>query len=173
MSSWFRGMHIRRLGDDDIEPLMELMHLIVSLLPSSDYYAMDDSNYFREHIRNMGEMYGAFIDSQLVACTVLGIPGPGPRNLGREYGVPEQELLRVAALEGSAVHPAARGKGLQRYFVELRERRAVEYGCLHMYSTVHPDNEASRRNLEQSGYVWQFTRSMYGGLPRHCYAKRL
>jgi GNAT superfamily N-acetyltransferase len=173
MSSPYQDLYIRRLEDDDIGSVMELMQLIVSLLPSSDYYAMDDSGYFREHIRNMGELYGAFADTQLVAVTVLGFPGPGPRNLAREYGVPERELLRVAALEGSAVHPSARGKGLQRFFVELRERRAAEYGCLHMYSTVHPDNEASRRNLELSGYEWKFSRSMYGGLPRHCYAKRL
>jgi RimJ/RimL family protein N-acetyltransferase len=104
---------------------------------------------------------------------VLAFPGLGSKNLGREFGVPEAELVRVAVLDATVVHESVRGQGLQRRFHKLREERARALGCLYLYSTVHPDNHVSRRTLEAAGFLLQFTRPMYGGFPRHCYAKRL
>ncbi|MNR41111.1 hypothetical protein D3C85_1594580 [compost metagenome] len=95
------------------------------------------------------------------------------KNLGREFGVPEQKLTHVAVLDATIVHESVRGRGLQRYFHDLREQRAREKGCHYIYATVHPDNAVSLANLEAQGLIRQFTRPMYGGKLRHCYAKRL
>ncbi|MNI41158.1 Acetyltransferase (GNAT) family protein [compost metagenome] len=85
----------------------------------------------------------------------------------------EQDLIYVATLDATVVHEKARGRGLQRYFHELREIRAREYGCRYLYSTVHPNNQVSIKNLEAAGFTQQFTRPMYGGKPRHCMVKIL
>ncbi|MFD0698232.1 GNAT family N-acetyltransferase [Paenibacillus sp. GCM10027628] len=166
-------MEIRRIGHEEIPEVHKLMIDVVSRLPAQSFFAMDDEDSLHALIENQGEIYGAYVEARLVAYTVLAFPGPGSKNLGREFGVPETELTRVAVLDATVVHESARGQGLQRRFHELREERARARGCLHLYSTVHPDNHVSRRNLEASGFLLQFTRPMYGGLPRHCYAKRL
>ncbi len=93
--------------------------------------------------------------------------------MGREFGVTEEELPKVWVLDSTVVHKSARGQGLQRYFSDLREQRARQLGGLYLYSTAHPDNEASVRNLQAAGLEVQFTRVMYGGVLRHCLAKRL
>ncbi|UVI29323.1 GNAT family N-acetyltransferase [Paenibacillus spongiae] len=134
---------------------------------------MDDEDYFHTYVLENGEIYGAYRDRKLSAYTFLTYPKLSESNLGREFGVPEEELSQVAFLEGTVVHESVRGLGLQRYFHRLREQRAMENGCRYLYSTVHPNNHASIRNLESEGFTHQFTRPMYGGKPRHCYVKHL
>ncbi|ULL20100.1 GNAT family N-acetyltransferase [Paenibacillus sp. H1-7] len=169
----YEGMTIRSMGHDDVAAVHELMTDVVSRLPSSSLFATDDVAYLHGLLNRGGEIYGAFDNGRLVAYTVLAIPGTAAGNLGREFGVPDSELDRVGVLDATIVHESVRGRGLQRFFHELREQRARTRGLVCLYSTVHPDNHASRRNLEAAGFVLQFTRPMYGGHPRHCYAKRL
>lgn len=166
-------MDIRRITAEEVPQVFALMEDVVARLPSKALFATADEAYFYTHVEELGEIYGAFEDDQLVAYTVLSYPGLHDWNLGRELGVLESELDKVAVLEMTVVHESARGRGLQQYFHQLRERRARERGSLLLYSTVHPDNTPSRRNLEAAGLTVQFTRPMYGGSMRHCYAKRL
>lgn len=166
-------IHIRRLGREDVHRIQALMRDVISRLPSGELFAMGDEQYFLRHVGEQGEIYGALVHGELVAYTVLSFPGAGESNLAREFGVPERELHLVAVLDATVVHESARGLGLQRRFHDLRERRAREKGCLYLYSTVHPDNGPSIRNLEAAGLSLRFTRPMYGGKMRHCYAKRL
>ncbi|WP_051620985.1 GNAT family N-acetyltransferase [Paenibacillus sp. UNC451MF] len=166
-------LKVCRLEHDDVEDILKLMEDVVSRLPSRTLFATDDIDYLHAHIEEHGEIYGAFSGGRLAAYSVLAFPGSAAKNLGREFGVPEDELHLVAIFDATIVHESVRGRGLQRYFHHLREQRARARGFLYVYSTVHPDNEASRRNLEAAGFSLQFTRPMYGGHPRHCYAKRL
>lgn len=166
-------MEIRRLWQSDIPQVQALMIDVVSRLPSDALYSMDRLEALYEYVEEKGEMYGAFQAERLVAYTVIAFPGLSASNLGREFGVPEAQLTRVASLEGTIVHESVRGQGLQRHFHGWREQRAREKEMLYLYATVHPDNSISLKNLEAAGFTLQFTRLMYGGLPRQCYAKRL
>ncbi|BBI34496.1 GNAT family N-acetyltransferase [Cohnella abietis] len=166
-------MDIRRLDQTKVSDIMALMVDVVSRLPSQDLFAMDDEQYLYTHIQEKGEIYGAYLNGELVAYSVLAFPGLSESNLGREFGVPEEELPYVASLDATIVHESARGLGLQRYFHRLREQRARENGYRHLYSTVHPQNLVSIKNLESEGFILQFTRPMYNGKSRHCYAKLL
>ncbi|MDD9271372.1 GNAT family N-acetyltransferase [Paenibacillus sp. GCM10023248] len=166
-------MQIIRLGQQDVPQVQALMLEVCSRLPSDALYSMDRLEALYEYVEEKGEMYGVFQGEALVAYTVLAFPGHGAGNLGREFGVPEAELPKVASLEGTIVHESVRGSGLQRRFHAYREQRARERGMLYLYATVHPDNAVSRANLESAGFTLQFSRPMYGGLPRQCYAKKL
>ncbi len=164
---------ISRLRHTEVKDIRTLMIDVVSRLPSQDLFAMDDEEYIHEHIEEKGEIYGAYLDGNLAAYSVLAFPGMSESNLGRAFGVPEKELPRVAVLDSTVVHESVRGLGLQRCFHELRENRAREKDYLYLYSTVHPRNFPSIKNLEAAGFILQFSRPMYGGKTRHCYSKRL
>ncbi|WP_426452125.1 N-acetyltransferase family protein [Paenibacillus sp. S-38] len=166
-------LDIRRLGRGEVPAVAALMEDVISRIPAQELFATDDVDYLYAHVEEQGEIYGAYIDGELAAYSVLAFPGLREGNLGREFGVPEGELAYVAVLDATVVHESARGRGLQRYFHELREERARAAGCRYLYSTVHPENRTSIRNLEAKGFELQFTRLMYSGKPRHCYAKRL
>lgn len=164
---------IRRLGFSDVSNIITLMAGVVSRLPSQELFAIGDLDYISAHIQDKGEIYGAFIKGELVACSVLAFPGRSEKNLGREFGISEQELNDVAVLDGTIVHESVRGWGLQSHFHKLREKQARQKGCRYLYSTVHPENYISIKNLETEGFSLKFTRQMYDGKPRHCYAKAL
>lgn len=166
-------MEIRRITAGEVPQVFALMKDVVARMPSKSLFAADDEAYLYAHVEELGEVYGAFEGDNLVAYSVLSYPGHQEWNLGSEFGVPKAELDKVAVLDATVVHESARGRGLQRTFTQLREKRAREHGSLYLYSTVHPDNTPSRRNLEEAGLTLQFTRPMYGGSMRHCYAKRL
>lgn len=166
-------LKLRRLYHQEIPEVLVLMKDVISRLPFQDQFAMDEENYFLEIINGKGEIYGAFNHEQLVAYSVLAFPGKSKSNLGIDLAIPDQDLAFVAVLDSTVVHESVRGQGLQRMFHEIREERAKESGCNYLYSTVHPENHASVKNLESAGFTLQFTRPMYGGKIRHCYAKRL
>jgi GNAT superfamily N-acetyltransferase len=169
----YSGLRIRPLGHDEVAELHELMQDVVSRLPRQAWFATDDEAYFHELLDRNGEIRGAYDQGKLVAYSVLAYPGTGEGNLGREFGVPEEELDRVWGLDSTMVHESARGLGLQRYFTDWRERRARLLGGRYLYATVHPDNRASLRNLEAAQLIFKFSRPMYGGVPRYCLAKHL
>jgi len=166
-------MEIRRLGHSDIPEVMAVMEDVTARLPDPEHYVRDDEDYFRTYVLDSGVIYGAYLAGKLVAYAVLTYPKRSPHNLGREFGIAESELERVACLEGTIVHESVRGRGLQRHFHELREQQAIDDGCCYLYSTVHPANRVSIRNLDSAGFTLRFTRLMYGGLLRHCYAKAI
>jgi Acetyltransferase (GNAT) family. len=166
-------MEIRRITTEQVPQVYALMLDVVTRMPSQELFAADDEAYLYAHVEELGEIYGAFEEDKLVAYSVLSYPGQQEWNLGSELGVPKTELDKVAVLDATVVHESARGRGLQRTFTQLREKRAREHGALYLYGTVHPDNTPSRRNLEEAGLTIRFTRPMYGGSMRHCYAKRL
>lgn len=167
------NLETRRLGHMEVPDIMALMVDVISRLPSQDLFAMNDEDYLNAHVKEKGEIYGTYHNEKLVAYSVLAFPGLSESNLGREFGLTEQELPFVAILDATIVHESVRGLGLQRYFHELREKRARENGFQYLYSTVHPKNHVSIKNLETEGFILQFTRPMYGGKSRHCYAKSL
>ncbi|MEK8126469.1 GNAT family N-acetyltransferase [Paenibacillus filicis] len=169
----YKGLKIRKLGHSEVAWIHELMQDVVSRLPQNVLFAMDDQDYFHDLLEQNGEIYGAYNQEILVAYSVLASPGKAEGNLGREFGVPEAELPRVWVLDSTIVHESGRGLGLQRLFNDLREQRARQLGGHYLYATVHPDNAASLRNLEHAQLVLQFTRPMYGGVLRHCLAKKL
>ncbi|CAM4246648.1 GNAT family N-acetyltransferase [Paenibacillus alkaliterrae] len=167
------SLEIRRLGHKDVANIGALMMDVISRLPSQELFATDDEDYMHAHFEDKGEIYGAYLNGKLVAYSVLAFPGRSEGNLGREFGVSEEQLPYVAVLDSTVVHESVRGMGLQRQFHVLREKRARENGFRYLYSTVHPENAVSIKNLELAGFKLQFTSEMYGGKQRHCYAKRL
>ncbi|GGA08950.1 hypothetical protein GCM10008018_63230 [Paenibacillus marchantiophytorum] len=166
-------MELIRLWEQEIPQVQELMMDVVSRLPSEALYAMDRIEALYAYLEQDSEIYGVYEADKLVAFTMLAFPAFSESNLGREFGVPESDLAKVASLEGSIVHESVRGRGLQRHFHARREQLSREKGMKYLYATVHPDNAVSRRNLEAAGLTVQFSRLMYGGLPRLCYAKKL
>lgn len=82
-------LEIFRVGHEDVKRIRKLMDDVISRLPAQELFAMDDEAYFHEHIEEKGEIYGAFLDGELVAYSVLAFPGISEKNLGRETAHPD------------------------------------------------------------------------------------
>ena len=94
-------------------------------------------------------------------------------NLGRDIGLPESELGKVAHMDSAAVLPAFRGFHLQRRLMKTAEEELRKEGFRYLCCTVHPDNESSLRSVLSQGYRIAKTCEKYGGSPRHILVREL
>ncbi len=116
---------------------------------------------------------GAYMGDELAAFVILYVPGDSDENLGRDAGVPEEELHTVANVKLVIVLPKYRGNGLQRMLTERLEEVAKERGFKTLCCTVSPENIPSIRNFEACGYKFYQTKEKYDGLLRNIYYKKI
>ena len=81
---------------------------------------------------------GVLTGQGLIAYSIIRIPGNGEDNLGRDIGLPQEELGKVAHLQATVVHPLFRGNGLQRKMakahLQVIERSWIATCLLHSIS---------------------------------------
>lgn len=116
---------------------------------------------------------GAFFEETLCAFCVLYFAGTGKESLGRDLGLPEDELKKTANIKLVIVRQKFRGNGLQAALMQRLEKEAGLAGINALCATVSPNNPASIRNLEACGFTFTKELEKYGGLTRRLYFKNL
>jgi ribosomal protein S18 acetylase RimI-like enzyme len=87
------------------------------------------------------EVVVAVLDGEVVGYARLTVPTPLPEN------------AHVAEVNGFAVSPTARGRGVGRVLLEAAEQRARAAGAVKLSLRVLSTNAAARRLYERAGYV--------------------
>lgn len=111
---------------------------------------------------------------ELAAVCVLVEPETEEESLAPYAEIPRSEWHRVMHVDIAATLPAYRGHSLQSRLMDyaacfLRIRKGTKF----LMATVHPNNVPSRRSMEKLGYTCVAQTTLYGGLPRCVYCKRL
>lgn len=111
---------------------------------------------------------------ELAAVCVLVEPETEEESLAPYAEIPRSEWHRVMHVDIAATLPAYRGHSLQSRLMDyaacfLRIRKDTKF----LMATVHPNNVPSRRSMEKLGYTCVAQTTLYGGLPRCVYCKRL
>lgn len=160
---------LRELTLHDFAAWMDLRNEVLGGLAHRDMYVREDDEaiFLAQNALPLGHCIGVFVDAQLVAYAMLGMPGPGEADhLGAVIGLPPEEQVCVSHLASCMVRRAWRGKQLQALLLKLRYALAQAYHrplCLAMVS-LH--NAASRRNLLAQG-MWIDWTGDIDGLQRH------
>lgn len=118
-------------------------------------------------MERQGMTMGAFVHEELVAFHTVYFPHFGDDNLGRDVGVCEKDLLRVAHFEAVCVHPVYRGNGLQKQLADGLV--SLLYGTPYdlLFETVSPLNLPSLRNILSTGFVIRGLKDKYGQEQRY------
>ena len=111
---------------------------------------------------------------ELAAVCVLVEPETEEESLAPYAEISRSEWHRVMHVDIVATLPAYRGHSLQSRLMDyaacfLRIRKDTKF----LMATVHPNNVPSRRSMEKLGYTCVAQATLYGGLPRCVYCKRL
>jgi len=160
---------LRELTQDDFPAWMKLRDEVLAGLPHRDIYVREDDEaaFLAQHSLPQGHCIGVFVDAELVAYAMLGMPALGDsEHLGAVIGMAPDEQVCVSHLASCMVRSAWRGKQLQALLLKLRYALAQAYHrplCLAMVS-LH--NAASRRNLLAQG-MWIDWTGDIDGLQRH------
>ncbi len=152
------SLEMKFLDKNALHDIVNLQKLIAQSLQSPEIFRLHDEGYFRSLLESERSVIGVIADrgiadGGLIAYSLIYIPGGGKENLGRDVGLPEEELKRVAHLQAAAVHPAYRGKGLQRRMGAAHLKVIKEMGFEHVLCTVSPKNPISLRNVLSNGFV--------------------
>jgi len=167
-------MKLRQARDEDAEAIYRIMKQVHRELADKSLFVCDDLAFVKAHISESGFGVVACDDSgQIVGSFLFRYPGEAADNLGRDIGLPEQELCRVVHMESAVVLPQYRGRHLQSQMLQYGEQLIDKSRYIYFMTTVSPDNPASYLTFERAGYRIAATKEKYGGYLRRIYCKRL
>lgn len=154
------GAHLRILGPQDFTAWNQLRDEVIGGLEHPEIYVRedDDAAFFAQNTQPDGECIGVFVDQELVAYAMLGLPDPGaPGHLGAAIGMAPREQAGVAHLASCMVRVPWRGNQLQALLLKLRCTLAQAYDRPIGLAMVSPHNAASRHNLLAQGMWIEWT----------------
>ncbi len=167
---------IERAAASDYLIMTDVIQLVWQQIEQKDWFVADDSEYTRYTLtEGNGIGYKAFeADSRALAGVfIAALPGDREENLGRDIGLSQDELGKVAHMESVAILPQYRGNGLQYILMKTAEEELRKQGYRHLMCTVHPDNKYSRSNMIRQGYQVVLTKEKYGGYLRDILLKEI
>jgi GNAT superfamily N-acetyltransferase len=136
----------------DLHRCLALQRAVCAALPDPDQLAPVSERQLRAWLSGPPHLVlGLREGADLLALSVLAVPGQAADNLGRLVGLRGAALDRVAHLEITLVDLAARGRGLQRRCIEARIAFARAHSLGPVFATAAPDNHASLHHLRAAG----------------------
>ena len=143
----------RRLGPHDLARVLALHDAVHRAAPVEGLFVRETPGFFAAHLGRDGHILGLEApDGTLVCYGVLGLPqADADENFGHDLGLTAADRARVCHLDGTAVLPALRGRGLQRHMTRRRLALARAAGRDIALSTAAPGNAWSLANLTAEG----------------------
>lgn len=158
----------------DAQEIYDVMQEVYDRLENKTLYVCDDLDYVKNHVSDEGmTVIARNKDGKIIGSFMFRYPGVSDDNLGRDIALDETELGKVVHMESAVVSPEYRGNELQLKMLQYAEKIIDTNKYKYFMSTVSPDNPASYRSLEKSGYELVKTKEKYGGLLRRIYLKKV
>ena len=161
---------ITYLDEKHLPLVMQLQEVIVQNLTRPDLLQAFSSDFMKRHMGTQGIVLGVFVEDHLAAFRNIYFPDPWDAewNLGRDLGLPDEELASVANLQMVCVHPRFRGNSLalkmNRVSLGLLRERGAQH---HICATVSPFNIWNIPVLLASGFRIAKLKNKYGGKVRY------
>jgi ribosomal protein S18 acetylase RimI-like enzyme len=144
-----------------LDQILNLQQLIELTVPKN-IFVPDTKEALEKSLSENDILLGVSIDDTLIAYRYISFPGSSDSNIGKDAGIKDKELKKVAQFETSIVHPDFRGEKLQRLMLEkgidIVKDRGYKYGV----ATVSPQNPYSLKNLLDTGFKVVKTMKKYG-----------
>ena len=154
-----------RMAKEEEAPIINsMMQEIYGRMPIPDYFVCEDLAYVNSHIREKGfTILACRTDGEIAGFLIIHFPGLGEDNLGRDTGLPEEELDKVAVMDICMVAEHSRGYHLERRLLLHAEKLLPAQKYRYLTATAHPENAASVRSLQGAGYEIITVKEKYGG----------
>lgn len=166
---------IKEGNSNDIEKVIEACKIIYENLEHKEWYSIDLMEYDKilKKLEDNAIIVKALYKDDLAGFLITERHINSTYELAKE--IPKEELSSSIEMDNAGVFPKYRGNHLQEHLILkaesiLQERdNSIKYS----YTTVHPDNLASLKSLENIGYKKYKEKLMYGGKIRYIMRKEL
>ncbi|MCJ7445556.1 MAG: GNAT family N-acetyltransferase [Methanotrichaceae archaeon] len=157
---------MRFLDISFLEEIISLQNTICQNLSNWEIYRPSSADFIRSLSEQEHSIIGVLTYKDLVAYSMIYLPGSGMENLGRDIGLLENELEKVAHLQTIAVHPSYRGNSLQTKLAQHHLNIIKDMGYEHVCCTVSPMNPISLKNIMSLGFIIRALKVKFGGYMR-------
>ncbi|WP_129597906.1 hypothetical protein [Anaerophilus nitritogenes] len=143
---------MRLIKLEELEKVVSFQNFVYDLLTDKQILYIVSYEDMIEDMKLGAKIIGIFNkEDELIAYRHISFPGLSDRNLGKDIQLPENELVKVAQLERTLVHPDYRGNNLQRITFQGAIPLLKELGYRHLLTTISPFNLFSLLNTMQNG----------------------
>jgi hypothetical protein len=168
-------MYMKRLYLEDLPLIEQVQKEVIDSLPEKATLQPLSTEEFLFILNERGLLIGAFVEDRLIGFRALLIPEIDEEHLGRDLGLPEEELSRVIYQEISVVVPDYRGNRLQQKLAEviMKELSNLERQFRYVCCTVAPMNIPSLKDKFLQQMHIGALKEKYGGMERYILVKDL
>jgi hypothetical protein len=163
---------IRRCKAGDLEDILGLQTRVYTTISDKNTFVKTTEEELAESLVS-DVCIGAYHLNTLIGFTLMVVNPLSPRNLGAYLEYSRQQCAKCVTYDTTFVDTAYKGYGLQRVFVRLKDKIAVDMGSFEALATVSPENGFSLNNLRASGFMIAGKKRMYGGYDRYILRKPL
>ena len=166
---------IKEGNSNDINEIIDAIKYLYTIIENKEWYAIGLADY-DEILNKLNDnaiiVKALYIDD--LAGFLIAERHINPNGELAEE-IPKDEISSSIEMDNAGVLPKYRGNHLQEILILkaesiMKERDAsIKYS----YATVHPDNLASLKTLEKTGYKKYKEKLMYGGKIRYIMRKEL
>ena len=160
-------------GEDSLEEICTIQEETFRTMDNPELLRRNSKEALLACLREPHTTLGAYYGGRMAAFAVLYLAQDSAESLGRDIGVAEEELSKVANVKLVIVRKEFRGNGLQRLLTQRLEEIARDQGIQTLCATVSPANDYSKRNFEALGYRFYACKTKYGNLKRNIYVKSI
>lgn len=154
---------MRLIANEELEDVVALQKYVYEQLPNKQALYMDSYEEMFDDMKQGAKVIGVFNnDGELIAYRYIGFPGNSEKNLGNDINMPRKELISVAHLETTVVHPEYRGNSLQSLTLQQAIPMIKNFGYNHLLCTVSPQNVYSLYNIMKNGLRIKALKKKYG-----------
>lgn len=164
---------MRPIGTDRLPEILRLQDEVVEALEDKARLQPLTEDEFLFLLEGNGDMIGVFNGEEMIAWRAMLIPDNDQEGLGRDVGVPEEEIGKVIYQEISAVSPRFRGNGLQKMMASVLMERVDRSRYRYVCATVMPGNIPSLKDKFSQGLEVAALKDKYGGKLRYVFVKDL
>lgn len=166
---------IKEGNSNDIETVIEVCKIIYENLEHKEWYSIDLMEYDKilKKLEDNAIIVKALYKDTLAGFLIAERHINPNSELAEE--IPKDELSSSIEMDNAGVLPKYRGNHLQESLILKAESimKEEDASIKYSYATVHPDNLASLKTLEKTGYKKYKEKLMYGGKIRYIMRKEL
>ena len=161
------------LSVKNISELEKLQTEVIDALPDKNTLQPLSEEEFKFILSDHGLMIGVYVEGELIAFRALLEPIIDEEHLGRDCGIPEENLPRVLYQEISNVSPRYRGHGLQKKMAQIIMEQVDLSRFDYICATVKPLNIPSLKDKFSQGLMIAGLKVKYGDKLRYIFYKKL
>lgn len=179
--------------------IWKVMDFCAKSMEHKEHFICDDLDYVKDILLGTGfGVVACDVNGEIVGNLLVKYPGLEEENLGYDVFVKaetpaykilnssvlpqdkkstillnEKNLNRVLHMDSASVLPNHRGHRLESRMISYAETLVDTSKYHYAFATVAPENTASLKSLERSGYQVIVTKEKYGGVMRCVMMKNL